>query len=389
MSRFLDGDIAEIVMFNARQNDIQRTIMQNYLASRYNIMLASNDIYAGDMPANGNYDYGVAGIGQSSTGNNHTSFAPSASNGLGVTYVSGFANGDFLMVGHNFNGINDQQFNDVGGMTGPVKARWKRVWYFDVTNTGANIVGNVSFDMSDGNVFLTPSTPSNYVLLYRAGQTGNWTEVTTASNISGDVINFNNITLANDGYYTIGTRNYVSSPLPVSITSFKGYRAGQNVNLEWTTVAKNETHHFDIYRSKDGFQWDFFQQIDGQGTKNFYQTIDEKPFVGTSYYKLKLVEVGRNEDVSYAISVNIPLENTPIVMHPNPCSTHLQIEGLGNDTFKIFLYDAQGKTLPIRVQDKYEKVLKIDTSLLPKGMYIVEIHSTNRLQPIRQKIIVN
>ncbi len=388
--RFLNGDIAEIIMFDAKQNDIQRAILQNYLSSKYNIPLTTQDVYVGDSGANGNYDYGVAGIGRSTVGNSHNAFAPSASNGLGMTYVSGFNNGDYVMVGHNLKTFNDQQFGDVGGMTGLAKARWKRVWNFDVTNTGANIVANLSFDMSDGDALTTnPTVPANYVLLYRAGQTGNWTELATATSITGDAVNFNNQTLANDGYYTIGTRNYSASPLPVNVTSFWAVTApSQNeVTLRWETISKGELHHFEVFRSQNAIYWEKLSQVAGENNVNAYQVIDKNPLVGVSYYKLVLVEAGR-QDISYILSVRTEREAS-ILLYPNPCSEKLIIEGIDIQQTRLILYNAQGQTFNLSTTAQADKTWWIDVKSLPKGVYYVEIKDKILNKKTIKKILVN
>jgi hypothetical protein len=385
--RFLDGDIAELIMFNTRQNDIQRTILQNYLSSKYNIPLTSPDVYAGDNNANGNYDYGVAGIGRSAGGNSHTSFSPSASNGLGMTYVSGFDNGDFVMVGHNLNTPNDQQFSDVAGMTGVAKARWRRVWYFDVTNTSTNIVANLSFDMSDGDVPTTvPAIPSNYVLLYRAGQTGTWTEVATATNISADAVNFNNQTLANDVYYTIGTRNHSSSPLPVNITAFWAVPqvAENQVLVNWETVSQGEVHHFDVLRSQDGVQWEMLAQVAGESNKKAYQIIDKNPLQGVSYYKLVLAEAGRQEQ-SYITSVQMDIN---VLVYPNPCSEKLIIEGCDTKQTLLTLYNTHGQKIQAQTSIKDDKTLWVDVQTLPAGMYYIDIRNNALKQSLKRAIMI-
>ena len=66
INHYLDGDVAELIVFNTIDS-AERTIIENYLSSKYNVSIASGkDLYAYD----GSYGYEVAGIGQYST--NHT-----------------------------------------------------------------------------------------------------------------------------------------------------------------------------------------------------------------------------------------------------------------------------------------------------------------------------
>ncbi len=52
------------MVFGTNVNAAQRIIIDNYLSAKYNIPLTSGKIYTQDDPANGNYDFDVAGIGR-------------------------------------------------------------------------------------------------------------------------------------------------------------------------------------------------------------------------------------------------------------------------------------------------------------------------------------
>src|SRR5690606_31951707 len=210
------GYLSEIIMYRTALHEAERIIVDNYLAAKYGLTLLANDKYVGDDPGYGNYDLQVAGVGQEANGNN-MSFAPSVSGGLGITVQGGFNDGDYILAGHN-TATNSDNITDVGGMTGTFNGRWERVWYFDITNSSTSMSGELAFDFSEGGTgSTTVGVVSNYVLLYRPGQTGNWTELAPASSSNGDQIIFSNVALTIDGYYTIGTRNFNLSPLPVEL----------------------------------------------------------------------------------------------------------------------------------------------------------------------------
>src|SRR5690606_3972023 len=130
--------------------------------------------------------------------------------------------------------------SDIAGITGPNVSRWQRIWYLDITHTGAPTIVDIRFDMSDGGMggadlgFL-----SNYVLVYRPGQTGAWTEVATADAIAGDQIVFSNQSMTLDGYYTLATKDYSVSPLPVELLFFDAALTDKRqVELNWKTATE-------------------------------------------------------------------------------------------------------------------------------------------------------
>ena len=62
----------------------------------------------------------------------------------------------------------------------------------------------MTIDISDatGNE-VTPEAASDYKLLYRSGTSGDFSSVTSGSDVTGDAITFNAVALE-DGYYALG-----------------------------------------------------------------------------------------------------------------------------------------------------------------------------------------
>src|ERR1041385_7985834 len=188
----MNAEVMEILAYNVDLNRAQRNIVDNYLSAKYNGIAIPTDMYAGDTPGNGNYDYEVGGVGTEASGNNLTA-SSSITGGLEATQATAMGNGEYLHYGHT-SATNSLNITDVGGMSaGPNKGRWERVWYLDWTHVGGSVeTVNLTFDYSDAGTGGNPVAPlTNYKLLFRTGQSGNWTEVMSASSISGDRVTFN------------------------------------------------------------------------------------------------------------------------------------------------------------------------------------------------------
>lgn len=341
------GYIAEVILYREALGPAQRIIVNNYLSAKYNIALSGNDKYAGDNAGNGDYDRDVAGIGSESAGSS-TSFSPSVSSGLGMSVASGLDAGDYVMVGHAMP-TNSVNFTDVGGMTGVYNGRWDRVWYIDVTNTLTALSMNLEFDMSDGGVgTVAAATPSNYVLLYRAAQSGTWTQVTTASSVSGDRVLFNGVALSGDGYYTLGSLNVAASPLPVDLIHFSATAEKNAVELNWSTATEKNSRNFVVQRSANGIQFDDLATVaaGGNSSQNSnYNFTDHAPLAGISYYRLKQRDRNGESKLSNLVSVN--MNNADLVLYPNPVSARLCVKGSGAEAGPVSLqvYDSKGQLL--------------------------------------------
>ena len=397
------GYISEIIGYRTALNKASRIIVNNYLSAKYNIALVANDKYVGDNPANGDFDREVAGVGSdtimpgSIVGSN-TSFASSIAAGLGITVNSGLDVGDYILAGHN-SVTNAQILTDVVGMTGVANARWQRIWYVDVTNTLTNINTNIEFDMSDGGVgAITLGAFTDYVLLYRATNTAGtaWTELTTASTIVGDKVQFNGYNLTTDGYYTIGTRNYPISPLPIELLNFDAIMNDGKVDLNWSTATETNNNFFTTERSKDGITFETVSVIQGSGNSTSirnYADQDQNPYSGISYYRLKQTDFNGHSTYSNIVSVNYVFGDDGISIYPNPSGSdeliNMKLTGLQNQEILVVVRDIQGKEYysKVTIITENNQLIAIDPEQrLAAGTYIVIASSNNKVYS--KKLIV-
>lgn len=380
-SRSFGGQMAEIIMYREALNITEKVIVDNYLSGKYNITLSSNDFYAGDLPVNDDYDFEIAGIGQTSVTDNHVAFANTVSGGLGIQYQSGFDNGDYLMVGHKFpsNAINTVDINVVAG--GPLEARWERIWYFDITNTGAAINTQISFDISDGGMgdAVTAGTDSDYKLLYRSGTSGNWTIVATANAVLGDRIFFNYSFNADaeDGYYTIGTLEMIQSPLPVELTFFDAnVIENSDVKLEWETASEINNNYFEIQHSKDGVNFKTIGKVIGAGNSsvtNRYHLMHKNPNEGVNYYKLYQVDFDGTKTEEGIEIVNLKMD-TYFEVFPNPANDVINFISNTKEEGRVTIVDLNGKLIyqSDLIYETNKNVLNIES--LENGIYFVQFY---------------
>lgn len=383
------GYIAEVIIYRSALNEASRIIVDNYLSAKYNIALSANNRYSGDDAGNGDFDYEVCGVGQESSGSS-TSFSSSVSGGLGVSVNSGLDNGDYLLAGHN-SFTNNATYLDVAGMTGSLNARWSRIWYFDITNTSSSINTNLEFDLSDGDVgAISPGPAANYVLLYRSGLSGAWTELSTASSVSGDKINFNSLTLTADGYYTIGTHEFNASPLPVELLSFDVSICKSGVCMQWITASEKNSAYFVLERSNNGIDFEFLTQTKAAGNSAIemaYLETDFKPLAGTSYYRLKQFDKDGTLQMTVIRSIEYQ-QSAKLYVFPNPSSGtfSLNLQGITGEEVLVVILDDSGKELYSKVWLSSDEDLVMGVDLqgqLPPGLYHISACSRQKFYSSR------
>lgn len=215
----LDGDVAEVAIFDRLLNTAELKIVYSYLAGKYDHSTAISagttysDLYTGDDNANGDYDLDIIGIGQHAS--DETNDNASAA-GLGIG-ISTFDDGDYVLAGHALseNGVNTSDVGDTDGSL-TLEARWERIWYLDLTDSDNDVTANFTFRLAEAGVGGKPGgNSSNYKILYRSGQSGSWDLLSTVPSYDPEdrVISFVNVDIGSkgDGYYTLGTIDKTNS----------------------------------------------------------------------------------------------------------------------------------------------------------------------------------
>lgn len=378
--RSFNGYISEIIMYRTKVNDAQRIIINNHLSAKYDIPLSSNDFYVGDNPGNGNYDRNIAGIGKDVSGGSNLQFDPSTCAGIGIQSVSGLDDSDYILAGHAFPS-NSEIMTDIAGITGINVSRWQRIWYIDITNSGTSHTTNMSFDMSDaGMAGVNLGAVSNYILIYRPGQTGVWTEVATATSITGDQILFANQPLTLDGYYTLATKDFTVSPLPVELVSFHAVLMNdRQVAVSWQTASELNSSYFEVLRSSDGQNWTGIGTVPANGSSQValdYALLDQAPLYGVSYYRLKQVDMNGSFHLSDIQSVNNSPKANQVKVYPNPTDKGLVTLVSDEPISSLFVYDALGKTVFETTIDSDDTYL-LDTQSFEPGIYWINLNGGN------------
>ncbi|MDW8273367.1 MAG: LamG-like jellyroll fold domain-containing protein, partial [Chitinophagales bacterium] len=256
-SEWSNGDLAEVIAYELPLNTARRRILENYLSAKYATSIA-NDLYVGDDASNGNCDFDVSGVGRD--------FAEGIGIHLtgcseGLTMTTTIAdylkdNGDYIIFGHNRQTLYSWETSDLPTCGSPNPSRrLSRIWYIDktdVSNNGGNVT--LSFDIG------TTPISGTYRLLYRPGNSGNFSSIATHSSISGNNVIFTvNASSINDGQYTLGydadipravtfdgsNGNYVSVPNSTSLQTSGDFTYEMWVRptnfTNWNTYFENGT----------------------------------------------------------------------------------------------------------------------------------------------------
>ena len=176
-------------------------------------------------------------------------------------------------------------------------------------------------------------------------------------------------------------------PLPIELVMFEAAIINKNrVEINWKTATEINNDFFTIEKSQDARNWVFVDEIIGAGnsnTVNKYHGIDESPYQGTSYYRLKQTDFDGKH--SYSDPVVVHNNGNEIIIYPNPVKDQLMVQIEDLPSSDVRLVDETGRSIsldPIHITEGF----LYDVSNLKKGIYFIHTHSNT--QTITQKVII-
>jgi len=171
------------------------------------------------------------------------------------------------------------------------------------------------------------------------------------------------------------------SPLPISLLNFTAEPVNQTVLVKWTTASEINNDYFQIERSKDAVNYEVVGIVDGAGNSNqilHYQLVDENPWQGISYYRLRQVDFNGEFEIFDPVAVIFNQQSNGVVnIFPNPAkeTTTITFDSKLNDKGILQLYNIGGSLIwqqTINAVDG-KNSYNLDVLDLPAGHYIVSI----------------
>jgi len=180
--------------------------------------------------------------------------------------------------------------------------------------------------------------------------------------------------------------------LPVGITHFTAEASGPNVNVLWITESEVNNDYFTVERSKDGHNFEVVTNMPGAGNSSIqrnYSTIDNKPYEGLSYYRLKQTDFNGDFEYSDIQSVEFHTPLGGFDLYPNPTSgTEVYLQGRTDQLQAYRLFGPDGKMLlERRTNGEPFYGMEIEKLNLPAGMYVFEFIRLNG-ESLREKLVV-
>lgn len=427
-SLFAQVDIAEVMTYNKKLTSSELRRVESYLALKYGITLKNN---IGNGPSvtymasdgtqiwsnqTGYHNY-VIGIGRDNAAgnsglnklksksvsslNSSTDILTIANNSISAP--AAFVNDKaFLMVGSNAGSLSvpiTGAFTH-GGPATAIAVQLSRVWATQKTGThSGNLIIEINMSLISGS-----NANADIRLLvdndatFSNASAGEHTYSATAGYAAtGGIIDF--IVPYSDiqtgtGYFTIGSVNNATAPLPIELLSFNAQCNGNKVSVNWSTTSETNNDYFTISRTTNGIDLETIAIVDAAGTTTStrnYSWIDNIPLNGNSYYHLSQTDFdGSIRNFDY-VSVDCKeTENDLAITNTsnNDLEINIAYSTSYNGMHTIKILDFTGRVVLFKNINAYpgHNTIMLDGSSLAGGIYIINI--LNNQKSISRKILV-
>ncbi|WP_448530170.1 T9SS type A sorting domain-containing protein [Raineya sp.] len=171
----------------------------------------------------------------------------------------------------------------------------------------------------------------------------------------------------------------IVNPLPVEFLSIQArYNENRIPEVLWNTLGEINTDFYEVERSFDAREFTKVGQVSAKKkSENRYVFEDRglsSKITGKIYYRIKQIDKDGKFAYSRIVSLSSEKSNLLAGIYPNPTRDILFVNSL-QENLEVKIQDVHGRTL--RVMELKFGENQIDFSLLPQGVYLVEVKGTS------------
>jgi hypothetical protein len=175
--------------------------------------------------------------------------------------------------------------------------------------------------------------------------------------------------------------------LPVTLLYFKAIVQNQTVEINWAASKAWDFSHYELQRSANGQSFEWVATIDAKENTDYrtdFSYTDRTPLSGTSYYRLKAVDIdGKFEYKGLEV---VQFIGKRFEVYPNPVTNgNFKVNALqATEGAQLILRDQTGRT--VRSYSMSGREESISTAGLPAGLYILLIQTPQ--QTVQSQLLI-
>lgn len=171
--------------------------------------------------------------------------------------------------------------------------------------------------------------------------------------------------------------------LPIDLLKWETHKKGKTVYFDWTTASELNNNYFEVQKSSDSEEWEIVEKINGNGTTNKpnnYSAIDNFPYAGQNYFRLRQADFDGN--FKYSKVKSIFVFDNKLKLFPNPTSDYIYYSITDyTKEFKVEIYNPQGeilRTLILPIRSNNDN--RIDIRGFKRGTYFIKYYNLQNHQ---------
>jgi hypothetical protein len=175
---------------------------------------------------------------------------------------------------------------------------------------------------------------------------------------------------------------------PVELTYFNARMEGGQGKLNWSTAMERNFSHFEVEKSLNGTDYSFVQKVSASSAlkedENHYMLLDPTKLQGTTYYRLKMVDLNGATALSHVVRVkpdaSEALEIAGLDTDRENGKITAQLWAVEDMTARLEVVDMQGKVLyglnSVRLRAG-ENTWQVDGEAFTSGVYFLRFTSSD------------
>ncbi len=167
-----------------------------------------------------------------------------------------------------------------------------------------------------------------------------------------------------------------------NLLTFNAKKKGQEAEIDWLMFKDNYVDFYEVEVSQDGVNFELLNMIASSGipTSRSYQIIDNKPFTGENFYRLKVNQKDGSIYYSYPRLLNFDIKFEEIFVYPNPTSDiiNMSLRDFAGQQGTMDIYNSFGqKVLSRNYQSFPSQAIVIDVNNYVSGVYSIVVKVDN------------
>lgn len=198
------------------------------------------------------------------------------------------------------------------------------------------------------------------------------------------------------GFNVVGTINGPAgfgalTPLPISLSYFKGQATEAGALLTWETLAEESNAYFTIEKSRDGVHFEELTRVKGAGDSDIplqYKHLDKNPYKLT-YYRLRQTDYDGTTEVFNIVTVSVEDKAADIKVYPTIVRDKFVTVELpeANQGLQGTLIDLSGRIIMESTFQEGRNSLELPGQL-QNGMYLLRIYDPSLRTTTTHQIMV-